>query len=185
MRFIVTIAALVLLSATAARGADTDFTSSLKAQGVKIAAISVVASKKVRDENVRWGPRDIAMLKQDLRRRVTRRLQYNGLMDEHGARLELTLQEVIPSRPTAHELARFEGLSLSSPGFGGAAINAHLRAADGTDLGEVHFRYREGQAYGGGIGGAGVGPTPWFDARQAFEIFSRRLVKDLKQQASS
>ncbi len=185
MRFLHILAALALLSAPAARSADTEFTTALKAQGIKIAAVSIAASDAVRNETVRWGPRDIAMLKQDLHRRVVRRLQHDGLMDDHGARLELTLQNIIPSRPTAHELARFEGLSLSSPGFGGVTIDAHVVAADGTDLGRLHFQFREGQAYGGGIAGAGVGPTPWFDARRGFEIFSRRLAEALKQPPSS
>ena len=185
MRLMFVIAALALLTAAPARSADSEFTSSFKAPGVKIASITIAISDKVRDEKLRWGPRDIKLLKQDLRRRVTRRLQHNGLMDEHGARLELTLDEIIPSRPTAYELARREGLSLSSPGFGGAAIKAHLLAANGADLGVMRFRFREGQAYGGGIFGAGTGPTPWYDARQAFEMFSRRLVKTLQNQPSS
>ncbi len=172
--------AMSALAFSAAKAADYEFSTSIAAPNVKIASITVNISDDVRDEKLRWGPRDIEQLKKTLVKKVTSRLERSDLMGDNGARLELTLVEIAPNRPTMHEMSKRTGLDFVSFGLGGAEVKAHLVAADGTDLGDMRYRYFADYLYD-----YSASATTWNDARRAFDKFARRLVKELTAEPAS
>ncbi len=183
MRFLTLLTAIFtmgVLASLPARAADYKFSTSIAAQGVKVSSITAKAGQKVLDEDIRWDSKDIEFLQKLLIKKTTRRLNGNDLMADQGARLELTLIKIMPNRPTLHEMTKRIGLNYSSVGLGGAEIEAHLIAADGSDLGTMQYRYFSNNLYDNS-----TGMTTWFDARRAFDRFSRRLAKELKAESSS
>jgi hypothetical protein len=180
LTFLIAGFAISAMAFSAAKAADYEFSTSIAAPDVKIASITVNISDDVKNEKVRWGPRDIEQLKKTLIKKVTSRLKRNELMGDNGARLELTLIDITPNRPTMHELSKRTGLDFVSFGLGGAEVKAHLVAADGTDLGDMRYRYFADYLYD-----YSSGMTTWYDARRAFDKFSRRLVKELKAEPAS
>ena len=170
--------ALGLLASGPAQAQSYKFSTTINAPGVKIASVTVKASDKVAGEKERWGPQDVAYLEKDLRKRVVQRLQAKQLMtDGKGARLELTIVDVTPNRPTLQAMTKRQGLDFRSFGLGGAEIAAHLISADGKDLGQMQYRWYEPQLHE-----FSDSKTIWFDARRAFGKFARRLTRELQNQ---
>ncbi len=183
MRFLkplITALSLGALATGAAQASDYEFSTSIEAQNVKISTITVTASDAIKGENVRWGSRDIEILNKGLVKKVSNRLQSHNLMNDDGARLELTLIEITPNRPTLREMSKRHGLNYASFGLGGAEVEAHLIAADGTDLGTMRYRYYASQLYD-----YSSGATTWYDARRSFDRFARRLAKELTASPAS
>jgi len=170
--------ALGVLACTPARAQNYKFTSTLTAPDVKIASITVTASDKVNQEKERWSSVDVDYLKRDLKKRVARILEHRGLIDHNnGVRLDLTILDVTPNRPTAQALTNRLALDFRSFGLGGAEIGARLVSRNGKELGEMHYRWKEYRLYQ-----TSASKTVWFDAHRAFDKFSRHLVKNLQSQ---
>ncbi len=170
--------ALGVLACAPARAQGYRFSTTINAPGVKISSITVDASSKVTGEKERWGPQDVSYLKRELRKKVVQRLRAKNLMtDGKGARLALTIVAVTPNRPTLQAMTKRQGLDFRSFGLGGAEIAARLIAADGKDLGQMHYRWYEQQLHE-----FSDSKTIWFDARRAFDKFSRRLTRELLNQ---
>lgn len=180
MTFIVAGFALSALAISPVRAADYKFSTTISAPDVKVSTITASASEKIKNEKIRWDSNDIEYLKKALIKRVTDRLGSSNLMSDSGARLELILVDITPNRPTMHEMSERIGLNLVSFGLGGAEIEAHLIGADGSDLGKMHYRYFSSQ-----LDQFSSGVTTWYDARRAFDKFSRRLAKELAIQPES
>jgi hypothetical protein len=115
-----------------------------------------------------YGVRDINDLARDLERNVTRALTKSGAYD--GARIELTLVDAKPNRPTFKQMGDKPGLSFQSHGIGGARIEGKAIAPDGTVTPLKYSWYesdiRQTYAY-----------STWHDAQDTFGRFAYRLAR--------
>lgn len=116
MRTIAVAAVALLASASAALAAPQSVTVAI---GPKLQA---KAAEK-------YGERDVADLAAQLQSSVTRELGKSGAYD--GQRIELTLVDAVPNRPTFKQLGDTPGLDLRSFGVGGATIEGRAVAPDG------------------------------------------------------
>jgi hypothetical protein len=148
-------AAAVLLSAPAALAAP--------------AAVTVSLSPDLQKTFERtYGVREAQELTGDLRAKVQKQLARTGAYD--GGRIELTLTDAKPNRPTFKQMADRPGLSMESFGVGGAAIEGRIVAADGAER-PIAYRWYESdirQAHG---------HWTWSDATWTFDRFARSLAK--------
>lgn len=115
-----------------------------------------------------YGVREAAFLTADLESTVAKALAKRGAHD--GARVELTLTDVKPNRPTFKQLGDTPGLSMESFGIGGASIEGRIVAADGRET-PLRYRWYESDirhAYGRWV---------WGDAELAFDRLARKLAK--------
>lgn len=155
MRLLALTAAALLVSATTALAAP--------------ATVSVTVAPELQKKFEKtYGPREARLLTGDLQASVEKALARTGAHE--GARIELSLMDVKPNRPTFKQLGDTPGLSLQSFGVGGAAIAGKVVAADGT---ETPIRYHwyetdieQAQAH-----------WVWTDAEFAFDRLARRLAK--------
>lgn len=115
-----------------------------------------------------YGARDARQLSDDLKTSVEKALARTGAYQD--ARIELTLTDAKPNRPTFKQLSDVPGLSMESFGIGGAAIDGHIIAPDGR-MTPVSYRWYETdirQSYGNWV---------WSDATWTFDRFARRLAR--------
>jgi len=133
------------------------------------AAVSVTIGPDLQKQAEQtYGVREVRRLADDLRASVEKRLAKTGAHD--GARVELTLVDAKPNRPTFEQLGRTPGLSLESFGIGGATIEGRIVRADGSTQ-PLAYRWYETdirQAYG---------YSTWHDAMWTFDRFAGRLAK--------
>lgn len=133
------------------------------------AQVQVTIGPKLHTEAVRHlGVTDVNRLADRLKQQVERELARTGVLE--GARVELTLVDVKPSRPTFKQLSDKPGLSYESVSLGGAAIEGRAIAVDGA---VTPLRY---QWYENDIRWANTRVT-WSDADTAFDHFARRLAR--------
>jgi hypothetical protein len=152
-------AALVILAGLALAG------PALAAQP----SIDVQLSPALRHEAEKTlGVKEVERLAEDLKREVGRSLDRTGVLD--GARVELTLVDAKPNRPTFQQLSNQPGLSMESFGVGGATIEGRAVAVDGT---VIPLRYRW---YETDIRNARY-QTTWADATAAISQFAHRLAR--------
>lgn len=150
--------------------------SSIEANAEKVSTITIELGEKILSEDKLFGPRDIKRMEQELQKRVQRRLEKEGLFSEDGgATLIITLVHMTSNRPTMFEMAQRVGLSFNSFSLGGAEVEARLISSNGADLGKMKYAYKETQLYGFSIDQ----PT-WYSAKHAFDLFARKLSRDLK-----
>lgn len=115
-----------------------------------------------------YGAREARELVDDLRTSVEKALARTGAYPD--ARVELTLTDAKPNRPTFKQLSSTPGLSMQSFGVGGATIDGHIVATDGRAV-PVSYRWYESD-----IRNARSRAT-WSDATWAFDRFARKLAK--------
>jgi hypothetical protein len=155
MRLIALSVAALLMSATAALAAP--------------AAVSVsVAPELQKTFDKTYGVREAQLLTGELQGNVEKALARTGAYD--GARIELTLVDVKPNRPTFKQLGDTPGLSMESFGIGGARIEGKIVAADGRET-PITYRWYETdirESYARWI---------WSDAETTFDRFARKLAK--------
>lgn len=125
--------------------------------------LSPELQKKAAEE---YGVKDVQRLADELRKDVERELQRTGLLT--GGRMELTLVDARPNRPTFKQLGDRPGLSLESFGIGGAAIEGKAISVDGHVTPVRYDWYetdiREARA-----------STTWSDAGRAIDRFAYQL----------
>lgn len=104
--------------------------------------------------------RDLAYLKDELRKSVEEQLARTGKLDPNGGgRLDLVLEDAINNRPTQQEMSYYPSLSLKSFANGGAEITGVYVAPDGSrtpigyvrremDLGEARYASGRGHSQG-------------------------------------
>lgn len=114
--------------------------------------------------------RDLAYLKEELRKSVEHQLARSGKLSPTGGRLELVIEDAVANRPTMRELGYYPSLSFKSFANGGAEITGVYVAPDGsrTPIGYVRqeMDIREARyAY------------TWRDANRAFDSFAVALAK--------
>ena len=133
------------------------------------ASVEVQIGPKLRADAVKsLGVGDIDRLAAELSRQVKQELDRTGVLQ--GARLELTLVDAKPNRPTFKQLSNRPGLSMRSFGLGGAAIEGRAIAVDGT-ISPIHYQWYETDITQAPY------TTTWSDANTAFDLFARRLAR--------
>jgi hypothetical protein len=115
-----------------------------------------------------YGTREMPRVAEDLQRALARAFDREGVAVPG---LRITIEEVVPNRPTMEQLGDTPGLSYGqSFGIGGARLSAEILNADGQIVDRLSYRWfetdiRESQF-----------ESDWGDARTAFNRFARRLV---------
>ena len=133
------------------------------------ASVSVDVAPKLQSKFEKtYGVREAALLTADLRKSVETSLAKSGMHD--GARIELTLTDVKPNRPTFKQLGDTPGLSMQSFGIGGAAVTGKVIAADGSETPLAYSWYETDirNAHANWV---------WSDAELAFDRLARKLAR--------
>jgi hypothetical protein len=115
-----------------------------------------------------YGAREGRELADDLRTSVERALGRTGAYAD--ARIELTLTDVKPNRPTMKQMSTTPGLSLQSFGLGGATVAGQIVSADGRAT-PVSYRWYESDLR------EASHQAVWGDATWAFDRFARKLAQ--------
>lgn len=156
MRILALSAAALLASATAALAAPASVTVA-------------VAPELQKTFEKTYGVREAERLTADLQASVEKTLARAGALD--GARIELTLTDVKPNRPTFKQLSDKPGLSMQSFGVGGAAISGKIISADGREK-PLSYRWYETDIREASYNWV------WSDAEWTFDRFARKLARD-------
>jgi len=154
MRIIALAAVALLSSATAALAAP--------------ASVTVVIGPDLQEKAIeKYGVREMDRLAAELRKDVTRELTRTGAYD--GARIELTLVDAQPNRPTFKQLSDTPGLSYESFGLGGAKIEGQAIAPDGAVTPLKYSYYETDIRYA-------RAHSTWYDAEWTIDRFAARLA---------
>lgn len=113
-----------------------------------------------------YGSREIDRLTIELRKDVERELARTGVLA--GGRVELTLVDVKPNRPTMKQLGDRPGLSYESFGVGGVKIEGRAVSLDG-EITPIRYSWYETDIRDARYGGT------WSDAERGFNQFASRL----------
>lgn len=136
----------------------------------------VQAGEALEDKTSEYGQQDVDHLLDTLHDAVVLELQERGLhaQGEPAPRIDLTLVDARPNRPTFRQLARNPGLSMQSFSRGGARIEARIQDADGAPVDRFEYDWYtqdiENAAYRG----------VWTDAERAIDRFAVRLAEHLQ-----
>lgn len=153
MRFMVTLAALLAASSA----------------GAAPAVVTVQLGSELQDKaNKTLGMREVSRLADDLKSTVERELARAGALSD--ARVELTLTDAQPNRPTFKQMGDRPGLSFESFGVGGAAIEGRIVSPDGSAVPLTYKWYETDISQVWGY-------SPWWDAETTFSRFARKLAK--------
>jgi hypothetical protein len=154
MRIVALAAAALLSSATAAFAVPASVTVS-------------IGPELQRKAVEKYGVRDVDRLATELGKNVVRELTRTGAYD--GARIELTLVDAVPNRPTFKQLSDTPGLSFGSFGIGGARIEGQAIAPGGavTPLKYSYYETDIRQTWAN---------STWSDAQWTISRFAYRLA---------
>lgn len=101
----------------------------------------------------------------------------NDALEKAGvdpARIEVTIIDARPNKPTFKQLADKPGLSYGdSISTGGMKLSAIVYDAEGNAGAELTYDWYENNIMN-------AGPATWYDAKKASDRFARKLVKQLK-----
>jgi hypothetical protein len=161
-----TITALLAIGALAA--------PALAADPVSIAPIQF--GPELTEKAEEYGQRELDYLAGEMRDDLERELA--DLLGENGMRLEVTIQDASPNRPTMEQMAD-RGLHHSSISIGGASLEARLLAADGTQLETFSYAWRSHNIRDV------VGYSRWTDARRAMRRFASDIGESLNERYAS
>ena len=125
--------------------------------------VSPELQKKAVDD---YGVRDVERLADDLKKDVERELERTGVLA--GGRVELTLVDARPNRPTFKQLGDRPGLSMESFGVGGAKIEGRAISVDG-EVTPVRYDWYETDIRQSRL------TTTWSDAEYAINRFAYQL----------
>lgn len=131
------------------------------------ASVDVRVGPELQEKAKDYGARDIEMIAQDLQKTVSHQLARSMAYD--GQRIELTLVDAKPNRPTPEQMSRRIGLSMWSFGIGGAEISGRAIAPDGT-VTPLGYRWYETDIRQSRF------RTTWGDAQTVFQRFAHRLA---------
>lgn len=132
-------------------------------------SIEITLSPELRQKAEKeYGLRDIDRLVADLRKQTEREIERTGVLA--GGKLELTLVDATPNRPTFKQLGDTPGLSMSSFGVGGAEIEGQAISVDG-DVMPISYRWYETDIR------QSSRTTTWSDAQYAISRFAVQLSR--------
>jgi hypothetical protein len=127
--------------------------------------VSVAIGPQLQEQAEDLGQRELDFLARDLQSSVESRLARAGMTE----RVELTIVDARPNRPTFAQLGHRPGLSRQSFGIGGAKIEGAVVHADGT-LTPLSYQWYENDIRWA------EHSTTWADAESAFDKFANRLA---------
>ncbi|WP_313103042.1 hypothetical protein [Brevundimonas sp.] len=146
-------------------------TAALALAGVASAqpsAVVVTVSPDFAKTAEELGQRDVQQQVDDLTAKVTRVLTQRHALD--GARIELTITDLKPNRPTMQQISDKPGLDpIRSISIGGAAIEGTVTMANG-DVQPVKYDY-----YSTSLADV-LGYSTWQDAGTAYDRLARNLA---------
>jgi hypothetical protein len=116
-----------------------------------------------------YGEREGAYLSGMIDGRVMDALEAAGLQDR-VARVDITLLDAKPNRPTLQQMSKQPGLSMQSFSIGGASLTGRMYDAQNALIGETSHDWYESD-----IRQAQYNAT-WTDARRAIDRFARKLA---------
>ena len=132
-------------------------------------AVVVTVSPDFAKTAAELGQRDVQQQVDDLTAKVTRVLTERHALD--GARIELTITDLKPNRPTMQQRVEKPGLDpLRSISIGGAAIEVTVTTASGEVLPVKYSRYSTTLSDVRGF-------STWQDASTAFNGLARNLAE--------
>jgi hypothetical protein len=129
--------------------------------------VNVVIGPELQDKARDLGQRDLDRLAADLEASVERAVSRTGR--GAGGRLELTIVDATPSRPTFEQMAHRPSLDMRSVANGGATIEGVEISPDG-DRRPVRFSWYEDDIRWAS------GRATWTDTHKAFDIFARQYA---------
>lgn len=204
MRYILSttlLAASLAFAAPASAKSSSKFESSISALTSQAVKVEVIVSddlayraenlpKSLRDRsgvrslnagfsgNGHYGERELERLAERLEKKMTRRLQKQGIQVDDNAStvLKVTLVDAKNNRPTFEQLSQQVSLSFQSYGTGGAELSGELLSANGTSLGTMSYAWYETD-----IRDAAYNAGTWRDANRAFDRFARKAAKELAE----
>lgn len=145
--------------------------SALSISGAAMAApisVDVTVGPELQAKADTYGQRELDLLVRDLQHTVSNRLSKTSAYD--GARIELTLVDAKPNRPTLDQMGARLNLSPLSFGIGGAEITGRAIRADGT-VTPVGYSWYETDIRWSPY------RSTWGDAQIVFERFAYRLAR--------
>ncbi len=175
-------AGLLVIFANAAMAASSKYELNLQSDGPKpvyISSVVIQIADSVAAETEMYDERDVKMLSEVLRGKVERGLKQKGLINSDGAQLLVTITDLKPNRPTMARFRSQPGIDAQSISLGGASMEGSLVSASGVEVGSFEFTWEENWI------DQAKGASTWYDARRAFDRFSRRLARDLVAPAQS
>jgi hypothetical protein len=118
------------------------------------------------------GAREEAYLADYAKKRIARELAKRGLSEAPGAaRIEITIHDAQPNKPTFRQLGKTPGLSYAdSFGVGGAELEARFTNAAGAAQ-TVRYKWYETDITQAAYAG------PWSDAERAIRRFAVEVAK--------
>jgi hypothetical protein len=147
-------------------------TAALMAAGPALAAPAAVtvtvAPALQKTFTTKYGEREAERLTANLQASVERAVSQSTMFE--GARIELTLMDVKPNRPTFKQLGDKPGLSMQSFGVGGAAIEGKIVAPDGQAT-PLSYSWYETDITNA------VANWVWSDAEWVFDRFAAKLAR--------
>ncbi|KJS25092.1 MAG: hypothetical protein VR75_12335 [Hyphomonadaceae bacterium BRH_c29] len=153
---LVPITALALLLAPAAMAAEINV------------SVSDDFQAKLQDD---YGTREGEYLSKEVKEDLTRELTKAGV---DVARIDVTILDARPSKPTFKELGDTPGLDYgASVSTGGMKLSAVAYDEAGTKTGEYEYSWYENDIRRTGL-------TTWYDANRASSRFARNFAEDLK-----
>ena len=118
-----------------------------------------------------YGLREGERLSEDVREDLQRALDRAGV---DPARIEVTLIDAKPNKPTFEQLGDNPGLDFGrSISIGGAAVSAVAFDADGNEIGSLEYDWYENNIRDV------LGASVWSDANRSFRFFSKRFAEQL------
>lgn len=146
------------------------FAGTASAQTLQPASFSPAFENKLRND---LGEREGVYLRQLVHEQITEALAQRGLTQNGGARIEVSILDADPNRPTIEQSSRRTGLStLGSVSIGGADLRSTLVSADGRVLAEVAHRH-----YSQNLDAlTPYEPSTWTDARRAIHRFAEKVA---------
>lgn len=160
MRFLLALLAALILAGPLAASA----------QGGSVAEVVVDVGaplhKKARD----YGQRELDFLTKELKSDVEKALRREGRLGAPGLRLELTIVDASPNRPTFAQLSHNPSLSIQSLSVGGIKIEGVEIAADGSRR-PIAYRWYETSLR------SEIAASTWWDAEHGIERFADQYAK--------
>lgn len=129
--------------------------------------INISYSDKLNKEfEKNYGNREKAAIEASLRKEL------NDELGDNAARVEVTIINATPNRPTFEQMSERPGLSYQSFSIGGAQIEGKSFDAQGKLLHEVEYEYTSPSIYESRYN------WTWQDAEYAFYRFARRIASN-------
>lgn len=116
-----------------------------------------------------FGVREGEILRVAVNDAITRELSRRGVSAD-SARIDVTIVDAEPNRPTMQQLSHRPGLDMGSISIGGAELRAVIRGANGQTTEVTHRRYNHSLA---DIAGAA---TTWTEARRSIRQFAVKVA---------